>query len=144
MATNEPLPQRGTIFLSINRRSKDELLSEMWLLHEHGFNLVATEGTAQFLVDKGIPCEIVFKISEGRPNILDLVKSNGVDLIINTPTGKVPRFDAYTIRQAAVRYNIPIITTISAAKAAVRGLLEVKEKNDISVKSIQEYHKEVH
>jgi carbamoyl-phosphate synthase large subunit len=143
MSAGDPLPKEGTIFFSINQKSKNELLEEMRMLHLNGFHLVATEGTADFLNSNNIPCDRIFKVSEKRPNIIDLVKNNGVDLIINTPTGQIPRYDAYTIRQAAVRYHIPIITTIAAAKAAIRGLLEVKKKGEISVKSIQEYHAEV-
>lgn len=142
MAAGDPLPHSGTVLLSINRKSKSALLKEMKQLHESGFHLVATEGTAIYLNDNGIPCSRVCKLSEGRPNVLDLVKNKGVNLIINTPSGQVPRHEAFTIRQAAVRYHIPIMTTIQAAKAAIKGLLEVK-KNEITVKSIQEYHKEV-
>ena len=144
LAAGDVLPLEGKLFLSINRRSKVELLEEMRALHqEGGFEFVATEGTAAFLNEHDIPCERVYKVSEGRPNIIDLVKNNEIDLIINTPTGKITRYDAFTIRQAAVRYHVPIITTISAAKAAVRGLIEVKRRNELSVRSIQEYHAEV-
>jgi carbamoyl-phosphate synthase large subunit len=143
MAAGDKLPKEGTIFLSINNKSKHELLDEMRLLHKNGFHLIATEGTAVFLNNNEIPCDRVFKVSEGRPNIIDIVKNKEIDLIVNTPTGKITRYDAFTIRQAAVRYHIPIMTTIAAAKAAVRGLLEVKARGEISVKSIQEYHAEV-
>ncbi|MDY6969509.1 MAG: carbamoyl-phosphate synthase large subunit [Spirochaetota bacterium] len=143
MAAGEPLPLKGGIFLSINRRSKEELLSEIRQLYENGFRLVATEGTTSFLVDHGIQCERIYKVSEGRPNIIDLVENMEIDLIINTPTGKIPRYDAYSIRQAAVRYNIPIITTISAAKAAVQGLLEINQNSNLTIRPIQEYHAEV-
>jgi len=142
-AAGDPLPVGGTIFLSINQQSKEALLHEMKLLNELGYTLVATEGTARFLNGHGIPCRRVFKVSEGRPNIVDLIKNGEIDLIINTPTGKIPKHDAFTIRQAALRYRMPIITTISAAKAAVQGLIEIKKKKDITVKSIQEYHAEV-
>ncbi|MBN2040104.1 MAG: carbamoyl-phosphate synthase large subunit [Spirochaetes bacterium] len=143
MAAGDPLPEKGTIFLSINDRSKQELLKETKLLSGNGYKLIATEGTSQFLNENGIACERVFKVSEGRPNIIDLVKDKVIDLIINTPTGKIPRYDAYTIRQAAVRYHIPIITTVAAAKAAVNGLSKVKSRGQLSVKSIQEYHSEI-
>jgi carbamoyl-phosphate synthase large subunit len=143
MAAGDPLPLSGTIFLSINNQSKEALLGEMKLLHEIGFRMVATEGTALFLNGHGIPCERVLKVSEGRPNIIDLVKNGQIGLIINTPTGKIPKHDAFSIRQAAVRYRVPVITTISAAKAAVQGLVEVKSRKDVSVRSIQEYHAEV-
>jgi carbamoyl-phosphate synthase large subunit len=143
MAAGDPLPLSGTIFLSINRQSKEALLPEMKLLHELGFRMVATEGTALFLNGHGIPCERIYKVSEGRPNITDLIKNGEVDLIINTPTGKIPKYDAFSIRQAALRYRMPIITTVSAAKSAVQGLMEVRKRNDVSVRTIQEYHAEV-
>ena len=143
MAAGETLPLEGAIFLSINPVSKESLLPEMRLLHEHGFRLVATEGTARFLNGHGIHCERVYKVSEGRPNIIDLVKNDEIDLIINTPTGKIPKHDAFSIRQAALCFRVPIITTIAGARAAVQGLLEVKRNRDLSVRSIQEYHAEV-
>ncbi|HDP80045.1 MAG TPA: carbamoyl phosphate synthase large subunit, partial [Spirochaetes bacterium] len=143
LAAGDPLPMEGTIFLSINQRSKEALLPEMKQLHESGYRLVATEGTARFMNDRGIACERVFKVSEGRPNITDLIKNGEIHLVVNTPTGKIPKHDAFTIRQSALRYRVPIITNISAAKAAVQGLLEVKKNRDITVRSLQEYHEEV-
>jgi len=143
LAAGDRLPIDGCVFLSINRKSKEELLSEVRRLHESGFRLIGTEGTAQFYIDHDIPCERVFKVSEGRPNIVDMIKNEEVDLIINTPSGKISKDDAYYIRQAAVRYHIPIMTTIPAAKAAINGILTVKSRKDLSVKAIQEYHKEV-
>ncbi|TAL39810.1 MAG: carbamoyl-phosphate synthase large subunit [Spirochaetes bacterium] len=142
MAAGDLLPMEGTVFLSINPLSKEALLGDIRLLYDNGFRLVATEGTALYFNDNGIPCERVFKVSEGRPNIIDLIKNGEIDLIINTPTGKIPKHDAFTIRQAALRYHVPIITTISAAKAAVQGLLEVRKNGEITVRSLQEYHKE--
>ena len=143
LAAGDRLPLSGCVFLSINSRSKEELLNEVKRLHEVGFRLVGTEGTAQFYNDHGIPFERVFKVSEGRPNVVDLVKNEEINLIINTPAGKAAKDDAYSIRQAAVRYHVPIMTTIQAARAAINGLLAVKNKNVISVKAIQDYHKEV-
>ncbi len=143
LAAGDPLPMEGTIFLSINDRSKEALLPEMKQLHESGYRLVATEGTALFLNRHGVPCERVFKVSEGRPNITDLIKNGEIGLVVNTPTGKIPKYDAFTIRQSALRHRVPIITNISAVKAAVQGLLEVKKNRDITVRSLQEYHKEV-
>lgn len=143
LGAGDTLPLHGTIFLSINQRSKEELLSEMHLLYDAGYKLIATEGTAAYLNAHGIPCERVYKVSEGRPNIVDVIKNKQVDLIINTPTGKVPKEDAYTIRQAAVRYHVPIITTLAAAKAAVQGIVSMKKAGHFTVKSLQEYHAEV-
>jgi carbamoyl-phosphate synthase large subunit len=143
LAAGDRLPLEGCVFLSINRRSKDELLNEVRRLHKSGFRLMGTEGTAQYYNDHGIPFERVFKVSEGRPNVVDMIKNEEIDLIINTPAGKISKDDAYSIRQAAVRYHIPIMTTIPAARAAINGLLAVKSRNQMSVKPIQEYHKEV-
>ena len=143
LAAGDSLPLTGSVFLSINDRSKGELLDEVKRLYDKGFRLIATEGTARFYNENGMKCEHVYKLSEGRPNIIDLVKNEEVDMIINTPTGKMSKDDAFSIRQSAVRYHIPIMTTIQAAKAAINGLLEVGEKKDIFIKPIQEYHKEV-
>jgi carbamoyl-phosphate synthase large subunit len=129
--------------LSINDIHKAQLLDEIRALHEAGFKLVATKGTAKFYTEHNIPCEMVYKVNEGRPNIVDRIKDLDIDLVINTPLGKVTRDDAYSIRQAAVRYHVPIVTTMSAAKAAINGLLYVKKNHVLSVKPIQEYYKEV-
>jgi carbamoyl-phosphate synthase large subunit len=143
LAAGDRLPVKGTVFLSINRRSKDELLGEVRSLHENGFRLVATEGTAIYYSERGIPCEKINKVSEGRPNIVDLVKNNEVNLIINTPTGRMSKDDAYVIRQTAIRYRIPLMTTVQASKASILGMLHIKKKVGFSLKPIQEYHKEV-
>nr|HPJ40518.1 carbamoyl-phosphate synthase large subunit [Spirochaetota bacterium] len=143
MAAGTMLPNDGTIFISINEKSKQELIEEMRMLHQRGFRLVATEGTAKHFGTHGIPCDTIKKVHEGRPNIVDLVKNEEVGLIINTPSGKITKYDAFTIRQVAVRYNIPIMTTLPAARAAIRGILAVKNNNDLSVRPIQEYHAEV-
>jgi len=143
LAAGDRLPVAGTVLLSINRKSQPEILSEVRLLFESGFRLVATEGTAQYYADHGITCERVRKVSEGRPNILDLVKNGELDLIINIPAGKEPKSDAYIIRQSAVRYHIPIVTSESAARAAIHGMIVVGRTGVLSVRSIQEYHEDV-
>jgi len=143
LAAGDRLPLSGTVFLSINRRSKDDLIDEVTSLYKNGFKIIATEGTAQFYQSLGIECDMVFKVSEGRPNVVDLIKNRGIDLIINTPADKISKDDAFSIRQAAVRYHVPIMTTIQAAKASIRGLLELKKRNSFLVKPIQEYHREV-
>jgi carbamoyl-phosphate synthase large subunit len=143
MASGSTLPSKGTIFISINEKSKKELLDDVLLLSKAGFRLVATEGTADFYAAHGIHCDRIKKVHAGRPNIIDLVKNEEVGLIINTPSGKIPQHDAYTIRQTAVRYSIPIMTTLPAARAAIKGLLEMKKHRELSIRSIQEYHAEV-
>ena len=143
LAAGDRLPLGGTIFLSINRRSKDELLEYIRKLYETGYKLVATEGTAEYYTSHGIPCDRVFKVSEGRPNVIDLIKNKEISLIINTPAGKISKDDAFSIRQAAVRYHIPIMTTIQAAKASFRGILHLKEHGSFFIRPIQDYHKEI-
>ncbi len=143
LAAGDRLPVSGCVFLSINRKSKDMLLPEVKSLHEAGFRLVGTEGTAEFYTENGIPVDRVYKVSEGRPNVVDMIKNEEISLIINTPEGKLSKDDAFSIRQAAVRYHIPIMTTIPAARAAINGILTVRRKKVLSVKPIQEYHKEV-
>lgn len=143
LAAGDRLPHKGTVFFSINDKSKGELLNEVRKLHAAGFNIIATKGTAAFCNEHGIPCEMVFKVNEGRPNVVDRIKDMDVQLIVNTPIGKMTRDDAFFIRQAAIRYRVPAVTTVFAAKAAVNGLLYVKEMGELSVRPIQEYYKEV-
>ncbi|HOT44028.1 MAG TPA: carbamoyl-phosphate synthase large subunit [Spirochaetota bacterium] len=143
LAAGDSLPLSGTVLLSISSRYRDELLHEVRSLHESGFKFIATEGTAQYYNELGIPCGQVHKVSEGRPNIIDLMKNKQIDMIINTPSGKVSKDDSYLIRQAGVRYHIPYMTTVQSARAAIRGLLEIKKNRDYAVRPIQEYHKEV-
>ncbi|MFA5518724.1 MAG: carbamoyl-phosphate synthase large subunit [Spirochaetota bacterium] len=143
LAAGDRLPSNGTIFFSINDRSKGELLDEVRLLHFAGFKILATKGTAKFYNEHNIPCEMVYKVNEGRPNVVDRIKDMDIHLIVNTPIGKMTRDDAYFIRQAAIRYHVPVVTTISAAKAAIKGLLYVKEMGEFSVKPLQEYYSEV-
>jgi carbamoyl-phosphate synthase large subunit len=143
LAAGDRLPGKGTIFFSINDRSKGELLNEVRKLHAAGFKILATKGTAKFYNEHGIPSEMVYKVNEGRPNVVDRIKDMDIQLVVNTPIGKMTRDDAYYIRQAAVRYHVPAVTTISAAKAAINGLLYVKEMGELSVRPIQEYYKEV-
>ncbi|MBN1500800.1 MAG: carbamoyl-phosphate synthase large subunit [Spirochaetes bacterium] len=140
LAAGDRLPMKGNIFVSFNDRSKDELNEEMKKLLGLGFKLVATSGTAKYLKDNDIECIEVFKVHEGRPNILDMVKNGEINLIFNTPRGKIPKTDSNSIRQVAVRHRIPIITTGSAIKAAVLGIERMVKNNNVSVKSIQEYH----
>ncbi|HOD14293.1 MAG TPA: carbamoyl-phosphate synthase large subunit [Spirochaetota bacterium] len=143
LAAGDSLPVKGTVLISVNSRAREEILEGVRSLHEAGFRLMATEGTAQYYIELGIPCGQVHKVSEGRPNIIDLIKNNEVDMIINTPSGKISKDDSYLIRQAAVRYHVPYMTTVQAARAAIFGLLEIRRTGGIMIRPIQEYHKEV-
>ena len=109
------------------------------MLQNNGFKIISTKGTADILEKNKIRCDSVLKISEGRPNVLDMMKNGEINLIINTPEGRNARSDGYYLRTAAVMQNIPSITTISAASALVQGIVELKKNSNVSVKSIQEY-----
>jgi carbamoyl-phosphate synthase large subunit len=104
-----------------------------------GFEIVCTSGTAKVLEDAGLKVARVFKLAEGRPNTLDLLKNREIQLVINTPTGQTPRADEVKIRTTAVYTGTSIMTTLSGARAAARGIAALK-KNGYGVKTIQEYH----
>ena len=143
LAAGMRLPTEGTVFISVKDRDKNEKM--VWVakkLKELGFKILATEGTAEFLRKHGIDVEVVYKISQGRPNVIDEIINRKIDLIINTPSGKVGRSEGYLIRRAAVDHGIPYITTISGAIAAVKGIEAIKNAK-MTIKTIQEYHKEV-
>ena len=134
------LPVGGTALLSIRPGDKQAILPVARGLEETGFKIVATEGTYRYLRDNGIVCERAFKISEGRPNILDQMKSGEIDLVINTPTGKKKtRSDAYYIRRTALEYEIPYFTTVAGARAAALAISALKSR-ELQVKPLQEYY----
>ncbi|MGQ9499061.1 MAG: carbamoyl-phosphate synthase large subunit [Dissulfurimicrobium sp.] len=134
------LPVNGTVFLSIKAGDRAAILPVAKRLKEMGFDIVATEGTSIFLTEKGVENGMVFKISEGRPNVIDLMKNHKIALVINTPSGKKTRSDSYYIRRTALEYEIPYFTTVQGAKAAVEAIFALKSE-EIRVKPIQEYHK---
>ena len=138
LAAGMKLPTKGTVFVSVKEDDKQKILPVVKKLKEMGFTILATEGTAKFLTKNGIDAKVVLKVSQGRPNILDLIINKQVDLIINTPSGKKGKTEGYYIRRAAVDYGIPYITTVSGAMAAVKGIEAVKYT--MTIKSIQEYH----
>src|SRR5271170_16932 len=140
LAAGQRLPRKGTIFLSVNDRDKRHLGSLGKELHDLGFKLLATRGTAAALEAAGIPAESVFKVNEGRPNIVDLVKTGKIDLVINTPLGRESFYDEKSIRRAAIRYNIPCITTLAAAHAAARGIRALLDQGT-EVAALQDLHR---
>ena len=139
MAAQPPLPEKGNLFVSVKDNDKPEIVPLAKELVELGFQLFATAGTAVAIAAAGIPVRHLFKISEGRPHVLDLMKNGDIDLIINTPSGKTPRKDEIRIRSLAVANRIPILTTISAVEASIRAIRGIKTKG-INVRSLQEYH----
>jgi carbamoyl-phosphate synthase large subunit len=137
MAAGQTLPLKGKIFISVcdaDKRDAVQLAKELVGL---GFKLVTTEGTHKTFARQGIPSEPLKKISEGRPNVLDMVKNGEIALVINTPTGKGHHTDEAKIRTAMVAHNIPCITTIAGAQAAATGIESMR--NGYGVKALQLY-----
>ncbi|MCP5041296.1 MAG: carbamoyl-phosphate synthase large subunit [bacterium] len=133
------IPQSGSVFISVRDEDKRIILSHAARLNALGLKLVATSGTARALANNGIPVDRVFKIHEGRPNVLDLIKNREVTLIINTPSGKRERSDDIQIRSSAVSFKVPCITTLAAASATIQGL-EWLRKQELGVTPVQDYH----
>jgi len=139
LAAGQRLPRKGTIFISVGDHDKRHCGPVAKELHALGFRLIATRGTAAALEAAGVHAEPVFKVNEGRPNIVDLVKTGKVDMIINTPLGRESFYDEKSIRRAAIRYNIPCITTLSAANAAALGIRALVEHR-LEVAPLQSLH----
>src|SRR5277367_738438 len=139
LAAGQKLPRSGTIFLSVNDRDKKHVGPLGKELAALGFKLLATRGTAAALEAAGVESEEVFKVNEGRPNIVDLVKTAKIDLVINTPLGRESFYDEKSIRRAAIRYNIPCITTLAAAHAASLGIRALLEQGT-EVAALQDLH----
>jgi carbamoyl-phosphate synthase large subunit len=139
LSAGQTLPTSGTVFISVTDRDKAESIELARRFIELGFSLVATHGTAERLEKAGLSVDRVFKVKEGRPNVVDLIKGDRVQLIVNTPHGQDPWFDEKAIRRAAVTQRIPTITTLSAARAAAEGIAAL-QRNQISVRSLQEWH----
>jgi len=139
ISINQVFPTSGSVFISVHDRDKEVIIDIAGKLSKLGFNIISTRGTGDALEEKGIKCHKVMKIREGRPNVLDMIKNGEIDLIINTPEGKIARSDGYYLRTAAVLRNVPSITTISGASALVQGIQEMKYNSKVKVKPIQEY-----
>ena len=139
LASQWPLPRAGNVFISVKDSDKQNVIAMAREYSELGFGIVATAGTAAALAEAAVAVTTVFKIGEGRPNVLDLVKNGQIQFIINTPSGKIPRADEVKIRTAALAQRIPIMTTLRAAAASAKGIRSL-QKVGMTVKSLQEYH----
>jgi carbamoyl-phosphate synthase large subunit len=139
MAANAPLPLKGRVFISVSDAHKNEAAEVAKDFDKLGFELVATSGTAAVLEKAGLKVQRIFKLSEGRPNAIDLLKNKEIQLVINTPAGQAPRADEVKIRTTAVYTGTPIMTTLSGAKAAALGIAALK-KSGYGVQTLQEYH----
>jgi carbamoyl-phosphate synthase large subunit len=139
LAAGGALPTAGTVFISVNDRDKFRMIPIARDFVELGFDLVATEGTCLSLRACGIACGLVHKVGGGQPTSLSLIRQGKIQLVVNTPWGKVSRVHEYEIGRVALAHNVPCITTLSGASAAVRGIMSMKNKT-IAVRSLQEYH----
>src|SRR5690606_23492744 len=131
------LPLSGTVVVTVNDHDKPTVTPIMRRFHDLGFRILATEGTWRYLRARGIPAERVFKVGEGRPNIVDKMLSGEVQLLINTPLGKKSQYDDYAMRRAAIAYRIPYCTTMSATSAACDAVIALRSRVR-EVRSLQE------
>ncbi|HTH18520.1 MAG TPA: carbamoyl-phosphate synthase large subunit, partial [Candidatus Udaeobacter sp.] len=139
MAAPPPLPKGGRVFVSVKDADKEAIIPVASEFSKLGFEIVSTSGTAEALTNAKIKVTKVFKIHEGRPNVLDRIKNGDINFIINTPSGKIPREHEVVIRNAALAAKIPIMTTVRAALASANGIRSL-QKRKIQVRSLQEYH----
>ncbi|MCS7136270.1 MAG: carbamoyl-phosphate synthase large subunit [Nitrososphaerota archaeon] len=140
LAADTRLPTEGNVFISVRDDEKIHIIPIARKLRELGLSILATKGTADVLAAAGIDVKAVPKIGEDRPDILDYIKSDKIDLIINVPKGKGSKDDEFQIRRAAVDHKVPYITTIAAAQAAVKAIEKIKKEGTFTVKPLQEYH----
>ncbi|MFB3918161.1 MAG: carbamoyl-phosphate synthase large subunit [Terriglobales bacterium] len=141
IAAGQTLPTSGTVFVSVNRRDKPYVAAVARRFAELGFKLVATHGTADALQAEGLEVERVFKVKEGRPHVVDYIKGDRIQLVINTPHGPDPYFDEKAIRRAAITHHIPTITTLAAARAAAEGIAAL-QRGEVRVQALQTLHAE--
>jgi carbamoyl-phosphate synthase large subunit len=141
-ATQQNLPSKGTVLITVEEKDKGGVLEVARAFKKIGFNIRASEGTYKFLKENGIGSEKILKMHEGRPNIVDAIKNGEIQLVINTPAGRLSKYDDSYIRKAAIKYKIPYITTIAAAVAAVKGIAAFQQGHG-RAKSLQSYHAEI-
>jgi carbamoyl-phosphate synthase large subunit len=139
LSAGMPLPDKGCVFLSVNDHDKPAAVEVGRRLAEFGFCLVATRGTAAALHAAGLSVRTIFKVNEGRPNAVDLMKGGAIQLVIYTPAGAHSFSDEKAIRRTAIAYRLPCITTMSAAKAVAEALAS-RRRDPIRVWSLQEIH----
>ena len=141
-ATQQRLPTEGTVLITVLEKDRSAIPEIAKRFKKLGFKIKATEGTHKFLAEHGIESEHILKLHEGRPNIVDAIKNRDIQLVINTPSGKLSKHDDSYIRKSAIRYKVPYITTAAAAMAAAKGI-EAYQSNHGLVKSLQSYHRDI-
>jgi carbamoyl-phosphate synthase large subunit len=139
MAASSQLPSEGNIFISVKDRDKEEAIGLAKEFSDMGFTIFSTSGTAERFSEAGVPVHRLHKLAEGRPNVLDMIKNGEIVMVINTPSGRIPRRDEVSIRSGALANRVPIITTLRAAHACVRSIRSLKS-SDMGVRALQEYH----
>ncbi|RLB17457.1 MAG: carbamoyl phosphate synthase large subunit, partial [Deltaproteobacteria bacterium] len=139
LAAGQNLPLEGAVFVSVKDEDKMKFLETAFTLHDLGFRILATAGTADFLSEHGIQNQRVFKVREGRPHIVDMMKNGEVDLVINTPGDKKAVSESYSIRRTALTFSIPYTTTLAGARATALAIKAMAEGR-LKVKTLQEYH----
>ena len=140
LAAGQRLPLSGTVFISVKDEDKMALLNTVFHLYDLGLKIVATAGTSAFLSKHGISNQRVNKVREGRPHVVDMIKNGEIDLVINTTSDKKAIAESYSIRRAALTYEIPYTTTLAGARATALAIKSMIE-GELDVKTIQEYHK---
>ncbi len=138
-AAQQKLPSEGTVLITVAEKDRPAVLDVANQFYSLGFKIRATEGTHQFLAANGITSELILKMHQGRPNIVDSIKNNEIQLVVNTPSGKRSQHDDSYIRKAAIQYKVPYITTLAAATAAARGITAIRE-GQLEFRSLQNYH----
>jgi carbamoyl-phosphate synthase large subunit len=138
-AAGVTLPTEGAVFITVTDTDKPAATQIATRFHDLGFEVIATSGTAQAISAMGVPVRKIKKIGEGSPNVVDCIRSEEVDLVINTPTGSGARTDGYEIRTEAIRHGIPCVTTMTGASAASRAIFAAAQ-GDVEVQSLQELH----
>jgi len=139
MGTGQRLPEKGGVFISVNNSDKPTVLPIARDLSQLGFTLVATRGTAAFLRAHGLEVEVVYKVNEGRPNVADHLVNGRIDMVVNTPLGRESFFDDRAVRRAATMAQVPCITTLTGASAAVSAIKALRQQT-LTVRSLQDYY----
>ena len=142
-ATQSKLPLSGTVLITVCNKDKPEVVEVAREFAENGFKILASKNTCRVINEAGIEAEVVNKLQEGRPNMLDLIMNGKIDLVINTPVGQERKADDSYLRKAAIKKKVPYMTTMAAAKASASGISYVRKYGSSEVKSLQELHAEI-
>jgi carbamoyl-phosphate synthase large subunit len=139
LASGYLFPTQGTVFMSVNDFDKPGLLPHARALCDMGFRILATRGTQEYLSEHGVPTEFVYKVNEGRPNVVDLIKDGEIDVIFNTPLGRESFYDDGAIRKSATLHGVLVVTTLTATAATVQAIKALRERS-LDFLSLQEIH----